>query len=153
MAGVKAHWEAMTDDPLQTIRVRLAANNAKLAKLRAQVEALALETAEYETALKVFQQVASAQAAPASGASSARPEADGPTMPDLIIRALEDGPRPISDITGLVQSMSEKPIDPNNIRSTAWRLWKAGRISKTGDDYHLNEHVPEQNDEFFCDLA
>ncbi len=73
-------------------------------------------------------------------------------MPDLILSALKSGPKPISEITVAVADESEKPIDPNNIRSTAWRMWKANRISKTGDVYHLNNHRLELPPDNFEDL-
>ena len=134
----------MTDDPITTIRARLASSAAKLAKLRAQIGALATETADYETALKVLEQIANTTPATgnAAGHSTAtvRSDGDGVTMPDLIIHSLQDGPKPISSVTAKVMELSERPVDPNNVRSTAWRMWKADRIGKTGDNYHLLNH-------------
>lgn len=136
----------MTDDPITTIRARLASSAAKLAKLRSQIGALATETAEYETALKVLEQIGNI--APATGNASghatatARSDSDGVTMPELIIHSLQGGPKPISSVTAKVMELSERPVDPNNVRSTAWRMWKADRIAKSGDDYHLLDYVP-----------
>ena len=129
----------MADDPIMTIRARHAATAAKLNKLRPQMEAMERELQEYETALKVLEQVtvSSAQGS-TSGATSAIARSEGdPTMPDLILRSLADGPKPIADVTAAVTAMSDKPVEANNVRSTTWRMWKAGRIEKTGDNYHL----------------
>lgn len=146
----------MSIDLVMTIRTRLASSATKLAKLRAQMDALAQETAEYETALKVLEQVttvASAQGnAHGQSTAAARAATEGPTMPDLILSALEDGPKPIAGVTALVTTASGKPTDANNIRSTAWRMWKANRISKTGDVYHLNSHKLEAQPDNFEDL-
>lgn len=145
----------MTQDLISTIHAKKTAAAAKVSKLRTQLEAIERELQEYETTLKVLEQVTiSAAQGAASGASSAigRSDSDGPTMPDLIMRALETGPKPIADVTATVTVMGEKPVDANNIRSTAWRMWKAGRISKTGDVYHLNNHRLEHEPDDFEDL-
>lgn len=134
----------MTTDPTDVIRYHLQSLTAKTARLRAQLDALELERREYETALKVYERIGSAPARPAEG----RSEQEVPTIPDLIVKALETGPKPIADLTSAVMAMSDRPMDANNIRSTAWRIWRAERIAKTGDDYHLIGDTPSngQND-------
>lgn len=65
-------------------------------------------------------------------------------MPDYVMQALLDGPKPIAVITDIVLKQHGNDIDANNIRSAAWRMWKAKRIGKTGDNYHLLSNSPER---------
>lgn len=146
----------MTDNIIETIRARHAAAASKANKLRAQLDAVERELEQYATTLKVVGEIQAAvsQQSTSIGASATliRIDTDGPSMPDLIVRALEAGPKPIADVTAAVSAISQRAIDANNIRSTAWRMWKAGRISKTGDDYHLNDYSPHQQVERLDDL-
>lgn len=140
----------MNTDVITTIRARQSAAAAKIAKLRPQLETLERELREYETAIKVLEQVSGATAEDSAATPSRA--ANEPSMPELIVQALASGPKPIADVTAAVSDMSDKPIDANNIRSTAWRMWKAGRIEKTGDDYHLVGAGPSPNVEDGFDL-
>lgn len=126
----------------ETIRARHAAAMAKAAKLRNQLDAAVQECREMETALKVIEELEGI-ASKATKSISHGAAVDGPTMPELILLALEEGPKPIAEVTATVTDLSDKEVEPNNIRSTAWRMWKAGRIEKTGDLYHLIGQAPE----------
>jgi hypothetical protein len=138
----------MSNDILTTIRARATAATNKAIKLRNQLDAALQEARDLETAIKVIEdlQGAVARGTQSGGQSSS---GDGATMPELILLALEDGPKPISEVTATVADLSDKEVDANNIRSTAWRMWKADRIGKTGDLYHLIGQAPvDQKQEF-----
>lgn len=127
---------------VETIRARHVAAHAKAAKLRGQLDAALQECRELETAIKVIEELEGV-AAKVTHSLRRAATGDGPTMPELILLALEKGPKPISEVTTIVADLSDKAVDANNIRSTAWRMWKAERIAKTGDLYHLLGRPPE----------
>ena len=122
-------------DAIPLIRAKLAATTARTAKLRDQLAAVDAERAEMETALRVLERIMGTDATKVD--DSAKPALKAGTMPDYIIQALLDGPRPIAAITEMVAMQVGPDVDANNIRSAAWRMWKANRIGKDGDNYHL----------------
>lgn len=133
---------------LETIRARHVAAHAKAAKLRVQLDALQQECRDLETAIKVIEELEGVAEKVTQSVRQA-PTGDGPTMPELILLALEEGPKPIAEVTTIVADLSDKEVDANNIRSTAWRMWKADRIEKTGDLYHLIGQAPEPKEAHF----
>lgn len=132
-------------DAIPLIRAKLASSTARVAKLRDQLAAAECERVEMETALKVLERIMGADAALPSAKDDAgdRPTIKAGTMPDYVMQALLDGPKPISVITEIVLKQHGGDLDANNIRSAAWRMWKAQRIGKSGDNYHLLTNSPE----------
>jgi hypothetical protein len=135
----------MANDFHSEIRGRLASVSSKGERLRQQLDALEIERSELETALRVLDRMAGGAPQTVRAVSNVAAQTNGTTMPDLIIASLDDGPKPIAAITLAVTAMSDKAVDANNIRSTAWRMWKAGRIGKAGDYYHLPNHETESS--------
>jgi len=132
----------MTQDHTETIRAEMEALSAKATRLRSQLDAVERDRADLETALRVLERLTGVP----SRSHEPKGDAGGATMPDLILQALEAGPRAVADLTSSVAFASNKSVDANNIRSTAWRMWKAGRIAKTGDEYHLIGQITAFNE-------
>ena len=125
----------MIEHPEVRIRARFAAQTAKAERLRERLRLIEDELHELVTTLKVLERLGLAEEPSDQGilVSPARPG----TLADLILKVLNDGPQPIATITERVRTRYGQEIDPNNIRSTAWRMWKAKRLEKTDERYHL----------------
>lgn len=136
----------MTQDLLSEIRARHASASAKADRLRAQLDATEKDCRDYETAIKVLEEIRGQTVGAQRSEARTANEAEGPTMPELILLSLEEGPKAIAAVITTVADLSDKETDANNIRSTAWRMWKAGRIGRTGDEYHLLGAAVAQDD-------
>ena len=129
---------AEMDDPAKPIRDRLVAVAAKEEKLRAALQVMQIERDELQVALKVVERlfaIPSDRVAPVGPPSKI-------TMPGMIVEALRGGPLPIAAIAKRIAD-EHGPQDVNNIRSTAWRIWKVGRIDRLDDDCYILKNSSE----------
>lgn len=123
-------------DTIDLIRSKLAATTALAAKRKEHWLATEAEREELATTLRVLERFLGDEILATLDSPPSRSIKAG-TMPDYVMQALFDGPKPIAAITEIVVQKHGPDIDANNVRSAAWRMWKAGRIGKTGDNYHL----------------
>lgn len=129
----------------------------KEAAIRKQRENNARERAEIVAAANVLARLTGAErpafvedyAEPTTEASGAKPKGI-PTMPEMIFEVLSGGGLPgvALEPKSIADQIAERwwpDVPVNNVASSAWRLWKAGRLNKTGSRYSNKNEASDEN--------
>ncbi|MBR0812079.1 hypothetical protein JQ544_11130 [Bradyrhizobium diazoefficiens] len=142
----------MTTDSFALLRARRREIAEEARELGARIEALQAEDAELASAENVllrFGAVPSEPVArPASDFSSGKPEGT-PTTPNMILALLreahaqgKDGLEP-REMQISISKRWWPTVKSEDVGPTAWRMWRAGRLSKEGSLYMLPKERTE----------
>ena len=128
-----------------TIRARLDAIASERDKLEARLAELRHETEELTTTQRVIARLLAASIDSETAKPTPEPpvarDPNLPTVPDMIksvvgdMMVLETPAANQSILTTMVTRWG--PQDPNIVRPTIWRMWKANRLLKDGEAYVL----------------
>jgi len=134
----------------QSLADKIAAREEELARL--QKELADFEAAERvlisigEDNSRAHERLANGTPSPSIRPSDGRKPRGLPTVPEMIIKALEaalnNGQQGLSspEILAYVRQNIWQDARPNDVISTAWRMWKHDKLRKDGKIYNLPHH-------------
>ena len=150
----------MSTDPYAMLLHRRKEIASELADLKGRIQDLETEDQELASAQKVLERFGGAQTnfvvrnADGSVANVAEAKATGkpegtPTTPNMILALLREAHaqgKPGLEPREMQISISKRwwpSVKSEDVGPTAWRMWRAGRLSKEGPLYMLPEKQPE----------
>jgi hypothetical protein len=151
-------WHMFSVTPnLSIIREKRQAAATRAAALAEELTRLQSEIADYDAAERVLlalgarETTASLLAVDAPAAARAHETRKPPKLPpvsDMIIEALSFGEKEgydrlsTRDLLDYVRHTYWPDAKPNDVISTAWRMWKHGKLQKDGKTYSLLNSAP-----------
>lgn len=138
----------MSSDPYFLLRERRKLIRTEIAAYRAEIEALETEDQELAAAERVMSRFV------AEGAVEAEPVKDGeaqptgkpagtPTTPNMILSLLREAAaqgKPGLEPREMQMAISKRwwpSVKSEDVAPTAWRMWKDGRLVKSGSVYMI----------------
>jgi hypothetical protein len=130
----------MSNNPsIRALEDHRAAIKQEMAKHQAELDRLAAELAEADTAERVLKRIGAAPASKGGAASHSRGNGSVPAaMTEKIIAVVAEGN--VKQPADVLQTIRERwlpDVEGNDVRPTLWRLVKDGRITKDSTGYHI----------------